>query len=124
MQRLDTLAASLTKLAFVKIDVEGFEGEVLAGGNALLGDIRPLIQLEIGRAHNAAYADVLRLLDRAGFDVFAMQKDGLYRDAERFILAQPLSVAADDGPVPDGVWDFLFVPRERVAALTAGLVRG
>ena len=124
MRRLDDVAAGLTNLAFVKIDVEGFEATVLAGADGLLRDTRPVIQLELGRAHNAKYGEVLRLLDLAGFDVFAMQNDGLYADAERFILEQPLAVAAECGPVPEGVWDFLFVPRDRTAELTTGLLRG
>ncbi len=121
--RLDSLAKDIANLAFLKIDVEGFEGAVLAGATDILAQQRPVIQLEIGRAHNPNYRDILTQLNAAEFEVYALQKDGLYPDAERFILEQPVTVSNEDAASPKGCWDYLFVPRERNAELTAGLVR-
>jgi FkbM family methyltransferase len=123
MQTLDDVAAQIANLAFVKIDVEGFEGSVLAGATRLLQRERPVIQLEIGRAHNPNYLDILSLLGAAGYQVYALQKDGLYCDARRFIEAQPVAVTDDEAASPQGCWDYLLVPDERAETLTAGLIR-
>lgn len=122
-RRLDQIAGAMQALAFVKIDVEGFEASVLAGAAEVLTKVRPAFQIEIGRAHNPRYREVLATMDEAGFDGFAIQKDGLYRDPEKFILKQPMSVSNDDAAWPEGCWDYLFLPKERSAALSAGLVR-
>lgn len=124
MQTLDEVAMQVAHLAFVKIDVEGFEASVLAGATRLLQQERPVIQLEIGRAHNPSYDEILTLLANASYHVFALRKDGLYADARSFIEAQPISVTDADAASPQGCWDYLFVPNERVAELTAGLVKG
>jgi hypothetical protein len=113
----------MRNLAFVKIDVEGFEAAVLAGASEVLTKTRPVLQVEIGRAHNPRYQQVLAMLDEAGFESFSIQKDGLYRNPERYIQQQPLSVSNDNSASPEGCWDFLFIPRERCAAISAGLVR-
>jgi FkbM family methyltransferase len=49
VRRLDDLAneIGLDKLDLVKIDVEGFELEVLAGGRELLGDLKPITYMEM-----------------------------------------------------------------------------
>jgi FkbM family methyltransferase len=122
-RRLDQIAGDMRNLAFVKIDVEGFEAAVLAGASEVLTKTRPMLQVEIGRAHNPQYRQVLAMLDEAGFEGFSIQKDGLYRDPERFIEKQPLSVSNDNAASPEGCWDYLFLPRERCAAISAGLVR-
>jgi FkbM family methyltransferase len=122
-RRLDQIADGMRNLAFIKIDVEGFEGAVLSGASDLLSKTRPVLQIEIGRAHNPRYREVLTQLDEAGFESFSIQKDGLYRDVEKFIQLQPLSVSDSEAASPAGCWDFLFIPRERSAALSAGLVR-
>jgi FkbM family methyltransferase len=123
MRTLDDIVAQTIKLAFVKIDVEGFEASVLAGATQMLKKERPTIQLEIGRAHNPHYADILELFGTASYQIYALQKDGLYLDAIRFIEAQPLAVSDADSASPQGCWDYLFVPAERAEQLTAGLVK-
>ncbi|MGJ0531948.1 FkbM family methyltransferase [Methylocystis sp.] len=123
VRRLDALVEGMTNVAFVKIDVEGFEAAVLAGSQTLLADRRPVFQIEIGRAHNPAWRDVIALLDAAGYDAFALASDGLRRDVLRFIEEQPVEVSAKDGASPPGCWDYLFTPREKTKVLVEGLVR-
>lgn len=122
MRRLDSIAAGLDALAYVKIDVEGFEGAVLAGATHMLEQQRPVIQLEIGRVHNPNYGEVLALLADKNYCPYALHKDGLHPGAERFIDAQPTRVDPGASTV-SGVWDFLFIPEERNTVLSQGLVR-
>lgn len=123
VRRLDSIVADLRNVAFVKIDVEGFEADVLAGAARTLAETRPAFQIEIGRAHNPAYPDVLKLLDGVGYEGFALMSDGIRRNPTEFIEQQPVAVSDADGASPPGCWDYLFVPREKVDGLTAGLVR-
>jgi FkbM family methyltransferase len=119
-KRLDSVAAPLGNLSFIKVDVEGFEGEVLKGATALLSMQRPVFQIEISRAHNPDYSDVLALMQNADFASFAMLKHGLHADVQRHLDEQPTNVG--DSTLPGGCWDYLFVPREKVEALTHGLL--
>ncbi len=121
--RLDDVAESASVVSFVKIDVEGFEGAVLSGAENLLKKSRPVIQIEIACAHNPNYQDILTLLDDAKFTGFAMQRDGLYTDVAHFLGAQPISISQQEESSPVGCWDYLFIPNERAAALSGGLVR-
>jgi FkbM family methyltransferase len=124
MRQLDDIAGSVEKFVFVKIDVEGFEGAVLAGATKTLSNIRPVIQLEISKAHNPNYREVLKLFTAHNYSVFAMHKDGLYKDADSYIQAQPTVVPNEQAALPDGCWDYLFVPEERQEELCCDLVRG
>jgi FkbM family methyltransferase len=119
MQRLDDIAAGMPNLGYIKIDVEGFERAVLAGATRILDKQRPVIQLEIARAHNPRYAEVLSLFADKSYYAYALTNDGLREGAEHFIAAQPMSLASQGA---SALWDFLFVPQERDAQLTAGLV--
>ena len=49
---------------FLKIDVEGHEGEVLHGGRATLGMDRPIVLLEVSRGQLRRYGSGFRDLDR------------------------------------------------------------
>jgi FkbM family methyltransferase len=122
--RLDDVVEREKDVSFIKIDVEGFEGAVLSGAANLLKKSRPAIQVEIGRAHNPNYRSILTLLHEAGFKGYAMHKDGLYVDIDHFIEAQPIAVSQSEESSPSGCWDYLFLPSERAAALSDGLVRG
>lgn len=120
---LDIVVQKAGNVAFVKIDVEGYEATVLSGASVTLNSTRPVLQLEIGRAHNPDYIKILELLEAHNFNVYALQGDGLYNDPVRFIEAQPLAVSEADAADPDGCWDYLCVPRENIATVTTGLIR-
>jgi FkbM family methyltransferase len=75
----------------VKIDVEGYEGEVLRGGAGVLKQGAPLLFLEL---HNAIIrergqdpADVLKTLEQAGYSLVGLDGQPLRREA---VLAPPL----------------------------------
>lgn len=78
---LDEAAATWGAPDFVKIDVEGFEPAVLAGGRRTLRDIRPIIAFE---ALNAAERDrsvaVIRELSGDGYAFHRVAKNGALVD--------------------------------------------
>jgi FkbM family methyltransferase len=121
--RLDTIASSANQLAFVKIDVEGFEEAVLQGAPKMLNTQRPVLQMEVGRAHNPGYLRVLALLCDADYCIFALQNDGLHSNALAFIEAQPEKVAHTEESSPPGCWDYICVPQEKLGDLTEGLLK-
>lgn len=57
---LDALCAGLTRLDFLKIDVEGGEPHVLAGGTQVIERFRPAILLEIEERHLSRYGHSAR----------------------------------------------------------------
>lgn len=95
-------------LDFVKIDVEGFEHEVLLGGERTLRRDLPTLLIEIEQRHRARpTGETFELLNAWGYDAFAV-------------------TATDVRGLPVGegvnVVNWLFVPRAEYAA-TVGRLR-
>jgi FkbM family methyltransferase len=97
--------------ALVKVDVEGAELDVFAGGTGVLRESRPLVVFEHQRSDAVGpdvTAEIHGLLGDCGYRVFDIDGDGpLDRDG--------FSRVVDRGRV----WNFLAVPR-RSAAQTSG----
>ncbi|GLW27194.1 FkbM family methyltransferase [Actinoplanes regularis] len=77
---LDGLCATerLTRLDFVKIDVEGGELHVLTGGAETIARFRPTMLIEIEARHTARYEyspdDVVSWLTTRGYSMYAWQR--------------------------------------------------
>jgi FkbM family methyltransferase len=86
IRRLDGLIPEDLAIAFVKIDVEGAELEVLKGAEAVLLRCRPIVLFECAKIHHAHYAttpqDVYEVLARCGLGVFLMDQTGPLTAAE------------------------------------------
>ncbi|MBN2477077.1 MAG: FkbM family methyltransferase [Pirellulales bacterium] len=65
---------------FIKIDVEGFEREVLQGASSLLQNVHPMLMVEI----QADHAEVMQLAGRHGYRLFTPEGKPLRR-VEDFI---------------------------------------
>lgn len=108
-------AAQLSRIDFIKMDVEGFEGDVLKGAASLFETVRPrAILFELNdESVKPGDSEVIQLLDAAGYSFFAIPKCFL-----RIRLAPFDPHAEGDSPAHD----FLAVPRED-AARVARLMR-
>ena len=65
---LDDWFAGLDRLRLIKIDVEGMEAEVLAGGTALIQRLRPIIQAECTQAEG--FNALNRFADAMNYDLY------------------------------------------------------
>lgn len=119
---------------FLKIDVEGYELNVLRGSDRLIDRCHPVVLCEIERRHNPQTAEVLDHLRNAGYrcyvirgatlvpfdeaDVTALQRDRTDETLEyinNFLFLHPMSRAAVVGLLGNA----LEVVRRRTAVGTA-----
>ncbi len=56
----------------IKIDVEGFEPEVLDGARSILGEHRPILYIELCGEYSASTARSVALLEELGYDTCAL----------------------------------------------------
>jgi FkbM family methyltransferase len=66
---LDEASAALAGVALVKIDVEGYEAEVLQGATQMLARLRPALHLETGHETPEQRRVIADLLGRAGYEL-------------------------------------------------------
>jgi FkbM family methyltransferase len=56
--------------SFIKIDVEGYEGDVLFGARETIETCRPILMIEIEKRHNKNFLPIFKLLDSYGYVPF------------------------------------------------------
>jgi len=125
---LDTLAGGAAD--FVKIDVEGFEGEVVAGATETLRRDRPALLIEAEERHRpGALAGLRAALEPLDYEGFYLV-DGRLRPLGDF---DPAVLQSQDALTPDGLGrlpgrtyinNFLFVARPEQRAALAPLLQG
>jgi FkbM family methyltransferase len=117
-RRLDGLG--LSGVRFVKIDVEGFEEDVLEGGHDTIARDQPVLLIEIEERHNAgALARIEERLRRLGYEGFFLDA-GAWQPLSRFDQQrdQPMEgIRAMEQGTPQGsvryINNFLFLPPGR-----------
>ncbi len=89
LKRLDGVVPPEVPIAFLKIDVEGAELEVLRGARQVLQREKPLVYFECGKIHHTYYQttprEVFDLFASCGFGVFLLDQTPL--NADQFIAA-------------------------------------
>jgi FkbM family methyltransferase len=119
---LDSLG--LERVTAVKLDAEGAEEEVIAGGRATLARCRPVISAEVEERHRAgSTARVPAMLDALGYSGWFWNAGALHPLAG--FDAATMQAASTD---PSEFWAsdpyvfiFFFLPREDEAAMLARL---
>lgn len=119
VRRLDDLG--LRDVGFVKIDVEGFEPEVLAGAQETLRRDRPNLLIEIERRLNPAMDETLGRLVGMGYEVYFLHAGRLHPLAD--FEPGSMQQAGDIGDFRTHVSNFICVPAG-TAGTALGLLRG
>lgn len=106
---------NFSDVGFIKIDVEGHEEAVIAGGQATLAREMPNLIIETEERHNPG--SVLRIenmLRSIGYQCFYLYDD-LVHPFTDFDLArdQPITNISETGKEGRYINNFIFVPRER-----------
>ncbi len=72
-------SANLTDVAFIKIDVEGFEMSVLRGATSLLATYTPVLLVEIDRTRHdqGSFGEITGLLDSFGYRMYYCEEGQL-----------------------------------------------
>lgn len=118
VKRLDDFG--LRDIGFIKIDVEGFELEVLKGGAETIAREKPNLYIEIEQKHHPAdsITHVFGFVEKLGFAGFFEFQDQVLPVA-KFDVKKHQSVAAQG---KDYAGNFIFVPLN--SALAAKFARG
>jgi FkbM family methyltransferase len=111
-------------IGFIKIDVEGFELSVLRGAESVIRRDRPILQIEIERAHNPAYRAVVAFMRELDYAIYVITPQGLFDDADAALAAQPTTQALKEHQSILHQYDFLFIPREQRRAYQAAMRKG
>lgn len=121
MDRLDNLA--LGPIGFIKIDVEGFEEDVLAGATATLANDKPAVLVEIVERHNpGGFGRITGMFAGLGYTGHYFDRGG-WHSLDGFDLATQQDPARlrDLGRVPRSelgyINNFLFLPPGRTMDL-------
>lgn len=61
------------RICFVKIDVEGYELQVLAGFDGVIALHRPILLIEIEKRHNPEFERIFELLGQAGYAPYILE---------------------------------------------------
>jgi FkbM family methyltransferase len=109
VRRLDDFA--LERVGFIKIDVEGHEQEVLAGGEETIRRSLPALVIEVEERHReGSTARVLEYLGALGYRAF-YAKDEMLLPAEGFDRTRYQNPQRPD----EYIRNFVFLPEHRVA---------
>jgi FkbM family methyltransferase len=113
--RLDDALAQSARVDFVKVDVEGGELGVLAGGLRTLERFQPIVYFEHARIHFLNYGDIslplYELLSGAGYSVLSLERETVL-DRSAFVdIVQHAHEINYDFPAET---NFIAAPRERL----------
>lgn len=100
MLTLDEVAATETR--FVKIDVEGYEPEVLKGAKRILNEVRPVWLIEAARSYEAPARATIATMLAADYDVYWFYAPFVCKAANK---------PTDLTPPPEGDHNIVAVPK-------------
>ena len=111
---------SLNNIAFIKVDVEGYEWYVLQGGEQTIARERPIIQLEIvaNQCRKFGYwaEDMIEWIRQRDYRVCSKRRgwlDGQFKSHQKHLL--------HNGQAPKQDMDYFFVPKEMPIKLPPNL---
>ena len=120
---IDTLASERNlRPSFIKIDVEGYEGEVLFGSRETIERCRPILMVEIEKRHNKNFGEIFILLTTYGYTPFHVRAGKLERSGphvvdESYDYLKGENVSGMAGVIASRasenyINNFLFLPKD------------
>jgi FkbM family methyltransferase len=120
---IDTLASERNlRPSFIKIDVEGYEGEVLFGSKRIIERCRPILMIEIEKRHNKNFGEIFTLLNSYGYLAFhfrggKLQLSGPGVVDESYDYLKGENVSGMEGVIASRasekyINNFLFLPKD------------
>lgn len=97
------------KSVFIKIDVEGYEGEVLQGAMDTIELLRPIFLIEIEKRHNEKFQELFSLLTSRGYTPYHCRGGKLEPSGVAIVDA------SYDGLIADGISGMAEVIASRAA---------
>ena len=105
VRRIDTWLGGLSRLDFIKIDVEGAEYNVFCGAAQTIARLRPVIAFECGARSLGGFGHaanaVFDSFAQHDYQIFDILGTGLSRDAFAISMAY------------EHIWDYVAVPQEQ-----------
>jgi FkbM family methyltransferase len=116
--RLDDVLAQAPRVDFIKVDVEGGEFGVFAGGQQTLLRFQPVLYFEHARIHFFNYGEIsvplFDLLSNAGFSILSLQSNAVLTRDEFLEVVRFAHESNYDFPAET---NFIAAPRERLKQL-------
>jgi FkbM family methyltransferase len=115
-------------IGFIKIDVEGHEGAVLRGAEAVLRKQRPRLLIEVEDRHRpGAVGDVFHTMETHGYAGFFLYHETLLAISEfdSAVHQDPCNGSGWENPgieQPPYFNNFIFVPKEESAEICASVI--
>lgn len=89
---IDKYCINHLKPTFLKIDVEGAEGEVIEGGIKILKEGNPIIAIEIWRENNKSHLKAMEILYNLGYKSYKIDDKGELEFIEKIEPEKDISV--------------------------------
>lgn len=120
LMRLDDALGQAKRVDFIKVDVEGGEFGVLAGGLRTLERFQPVLYFEHARIHFLNYGEIslplYDLLAGAGYSVLSLQSETVLNRTEFVDIVEYAHAINYDFPAET---NFIAAPKERLMDMLA-----
>jgi FkbM family methyltransferase len=114
MVKQTTLATLVTEReftpSFIKIDVEGYEMDVLRGCADVIEMQKPILMVEIEKRHNKAYQDIFSFLTFRGYVPHHLSNGALCESDLRVAAEAYEVLASHSRPQSNYVFNYWFLP--------------
>lgn len=114
-------------ISFIKIDVEGFEKEVLDGAMQIIKTEQPILLIETEIRHKADVTGLFKVLEDIGYSALMVNESGsklipIHREQVRELQSDDRLAAKQKNHFDFSyVNNFFFVPRQKIHSI-AGLI--
>ncbi|MDC3171707.1 FkbM family methyltransferase [Pelagibacteraceae bacterium] len=107
-RKLDSL--KLENIGLIKIDVEGFEMEVIMGAQDVIKEHKPVMIIENEIVHTKDTNELFSVMDEMGFDKYFCNRSGKLEQIKNFSIKDHQINAANKDI--DYIQNYIFIPKK------------